>query len=244
MIWVLAVSLALTIAYWLIVVTEGSYLGTKVVEAMYDWGASHYDQAKQVLPQDDARHLARPLLLALQGKSSPLVLDVGVGTGRVPLALLRQWDFDGKIVGADLSRSMLAQAARKTEAQRERVLIVRSEAMHLPFTDSCFDAVTCLETLELLAQPSSALREIARVLSGRGRLLVSNRIGVDSFFFPRRAYRRRQIASTFDQFGLVDVVIRHWNTHYDLVWAQKVATASDLGMQPHMSPPAEPANRT
>jgi ubiquinone/menaquinone biosynthesis C-methylase UbiE len=43
----------------------------------------------------------------------------------------------------------------------------------LPFADQSFDYVTCLEGLEHIENPQQAMREFARVLKPRGRLIVS-----------------------------------------------------------------------
>ncbi|MBC7231658.1 MAG: class I SAM-dependent methyltransferase [Chloroflexi bacterium] len=209
------------VLYWLFILTEGVYLGNKVVIALYDWNASHYDQVKQVLPHEDGVHLARPLLAALQGIRSPLVLDVATGTGRLPVALLRQWDFQGRIVGLDLSQRMLAIAKHKTRAHGHRVGWVRDNAMTLPFPSDIFHAVTCIEALEFLPKPWEALAEMVRVLRPGGQLVVTNRVGIDAFFLPGRAYPPTVLEQRLRELGLANVKTRRWQIHYDLVDAQK-----------------------
>jgi SAM-dependent methyltransferase len=219
--WLPLLLLAAALAYWLLVLTEGAYLGRKVVIALYDWGAASYDRIKNVHPADDAAFLAQPLLAALKGVQSPLVLDVATGTGRLPLSLLRQWGYRGRIVGLDLSRRMLDIAQRRTQAQRHRVGLVAQNAMALPFPNECFDAVTCIEALEFLPVPQAALTEMVRVLRSGGDLLISNRVGTDALFFPGRAYRPRTLEDQLHVLGLVGVQTQRWQVHYDLVQAQK-----------------------
>lgn len=50
---------------------------------------------------------------------------------------------------------------------------VLADAAHLPFADGSFDAVTCLEVLEHVPDPSAVLSEIARVLRTGGRAWLS-----------------------------------------------------------------------
>lgn len=219
--WLPLLLLAAALAYWLLVLTEGAYLGKRVVIALYDWGASSYDRVKNVHPSDDAAFLAQPLLAALKGTQSPLVLDVATGTGRLPLALLRQWDYRGRVVGLDLSQRMLDIARRRTYAQRHRVGLVAQDAMALPFANDRFDAVTCIEALEFLPEPQEALAEMARVLKCGGDLLISNRAGTDALFFPGRACRPRTLEDKLRTLGLVGVQTRRWQVHYDLVQAHK-----------------------
>lgn len=224
MIWVsvLLATVAIgAILYWLFVLTEGVYLGSRVVVALYDWNASHYDQVKQVLSHEDAIHLARPLLAATQEIQSPLFLDIATGTGRLPSALLRQWDFQGRIVGLDLSRRMLVIAKRRLYAYCHRIGWIRDDAMNLPFPDNVFHAVTCIEALEFLPKPWDALAEMVRVLRPGGQLMVTNRVGVDAFFFPGRAYSSALLEKRLQGLGLDRVRTRRWQVCYDLIDAQK-----------------------
>jgi ubiquinone/menaquinone biosynthesis C-methylase UbiE len=231
--WLPVVLVAGAILYWLLVLTEGAYLGKKVVVALYDWGAASYDRVKNVQPADDAGFLARPLLATLKRLQAPLVLDVATGTGRLPLALLRQWSYTGRVVGLDLSKHMLAIARRRTYSQRNRVGLIRQDAMVLPFGDNCFDAVTCIEALEFLPRPLDALAEMVRVLSPGGQLLISSRVGIDALFLPGRAYPLRVLKERLQALGLEDVQPRRWQVHYDLLQAHK--SAGDAAATPRLS---------
>ena len=151
----------------------------------------------------------------------PVILEVATGTGRLPLALLRQWDFHGRVVGLDLSRKMLSVARHRTAAQLHRVGLIREDALALPFPDGCFDAVTCIEALEFLPNPWAALREMARVLRPGGQLLISNRAGTDALFFPGHVCRTRDMEDRLHALDLVDVNLRRWQVHYDLIEAKK-----------------------
>jgi len=235
--WLLWLLPAAAVTYWLLVVTEGAYLGKRAVIALYDWGASSYDRVKNVRPFDDEEHLARPLLGPLQRVRHPLVLDVATGTGRLPLSLLRQWAFQGRVVGIDLSRRMLAIAQRRTFARRQRAGWVRQDAMSLPFHDDCFQAVACVEALEFLPRPSDVLAEMVRVLCPGGQLLLSNRVGIDARFFPGRALSSRVLATNLAELGLVSVRPRRWQVHYDLIQAQKpTRTAANCSTPRHREP--------
>lgn len=218
------------IIYWLLVLSEGVYLGNRVVVALYDQSAAKYDDIKGVMVHEDGMHLARPLVEALQSasaprsgekESTPLVLDVATGTGRLPQALLRQLNFQGRIVGLDPSRRMLAIAQSKTRAHNRRVAWIREDALTLPFRDGTFHAVTCVEALEFLPSPGKSLAEMVRVLRPGGQLLLSNRVGIDALFFPGRAYRPRALEKELRALGLTGIKTRRWQTHYDLVDALK-----------------------
>nr|MBC7245447.1 class I SAM-dependent methyltransferase [Chloroflexota bacterium] len=234
MIWIgalLTVLVVGAILYWLLILTEGVYLGNKVVVALYDRSAASYDRVKQVLPHEDGIHLAGPLLTAIKNIPAPLVLDVATGTGRLPLALLRQWDFQGRIVGLDLSRQMLTIAQHKTRAHSNRVGWIWDDAMHLPFPSSRFHAVTCIEALEFLPKPWEALAEMVRVLRPGGQLMITNRVGIDALFLPGRAHHPAKLEKSLEALGLANVKTRRWQVHYDLIDAQKPAEAPERKAQ-------------
>ena len=243
MIWVIGLALVGAAAYWLLILTEGAYLGQRVVMALYDRCASRYDAIKRVPPHEDAHHLARPLLGALRGVESPLVLDVAVGTGRLPLALLRHWDFVGRTVGLDLSQQMLNIGRCKTHARYGGLALTRGDAMALPFPASAFDTVTCVEALEFLPDPRYALLELVRVLRPGGQLLITNRVGADAYFFPGRSFRGDGLEKRLRTLGLTDVRTHRWQVHYDLIHAQKLLPAGNPGhCGPHLSGASAPTS--
>jgi len=218
---VLCAAIGAGVLYWLIFLTEGAYLGPRVVAYLYDRGATSYDGVKAFDPVDDAWDLARPLLRALNGARTAYILDVATGTGRLPLALLRCLDFEGSIVGLDLSLRMLEEARRKTAGHEKQVTLVWKDGVVLPFADNTFDAVSCLEAFEFMAQPREALRETARVLRPGGTLLATNRIGLDTLLMPGRSFSTRELKELLASLSFSTVEIKRWQTYYDLVWAKK-----------------------
>lgn len=216
------------VVYWLLVLSEGVYLGRRAVIALYDWGAASYDRIKNVQPQDDAAYLARPLLSLLVDVDAPRVLDVATGTARLPLSLMRQLDFQGRVVALDLAQRMLAIAQRKTRSYSRRVGLIRQDATALPFGDASFDAVTCIEALEFLPHPLRALAEMTRVLRPGGQFMISKRVGTDALFFPGRAFRGEALHRQLQALGLTDIQARRWQAHYDLIDASKPVHVHEL----------------
>lgn len=226
---VLLLGLAAGFFYWLLVTTEGAYLGPRAVAFLYDKGAGSYDRVKEFDVVDDAWNLALPLKKALGGVKRPLILDVGTGTGRMPLALLRILDFEGRIVGLDRSLGMLKEARRKTAGSEDRVMLLWKDAMALPFRDHSFDAVSCVEALEFMADPRVVIEEMARVLRPGGTLLTTNRIGLDGLLMPGRSFSHGRLRQLLSVFGFTSVEIKTWQTYYDLVWAKKDGPWSSEG---------------
>jgi len=215
--------------YWLFVVTEGAYLGPRVVAWTYDLAAGKYDNIKQFSALDDAWLLAGPMMLKLRDVNGPLVLDVATGTGRFLLALLNHSKFQGFVVGLDLARKMLKHADEKLAAHVGRYALIWQDAQRLPFPDDTFDAVSCLEALEFTPDPQQILSEMARVLRPGGTLLVTNRVNWERKLMPGKAFTDGEMRAMLRDAGLVRVEIRPWQVYYDLIWAVKRDEASHLG---------------
>jgi SAM-dependent methyltransferase len=97
------------------------------------------------------------------GTVEGLALDVGSGTGAVPL-LLSEAAPGLRIVSLDLSEPMLELARRKAmQAGASAVSFVRADARALPFADGSFDLVTSHHTLHHIPQPQDVLAEMVRV---------------------------------------------------------------------------------
>lgn len=213
--------------YWLIWLTEGAYLGSWAVRWLYDQGASSYDGVKQYNPADEAAFLAHPLFHRFEESFGPhsLLLDVATGTARLPLALFSVPFYEGEIIGLDISRPMLAEAAAKCADEQGRITFIHHPSVPLPFEDESFDAVSSLEALEFMPDRQAALHEMVRVLAPGGWLILSNRIGVDARLMPGRTDSPQRFERVLEALGLIEVQTRPWQAYYDLVFARKAGAA-------------------
>lgn len=115
------------------------------------------------------RWLERRRLDALQelaaARPGDHVLEVGCGGGHV---LER---FAGMHrTGIDLSETMIARSRRRLG---DGVTLLRASAEQLPFDAHRFQVVLCTEVLEHTRDPGLVLRELMRVASPEGRVVVS-----------------------------------------------------------------------
>lgn len=220
----------LVAGWWLLVETEGVYLGRRVVILLYDLYADRYDRIKQYEPEYEEHLLARPLMGFIEPLSNPLVLDVATGTGRLPLTLMQHPVFHGKVVGVDLSRKMLTRAAAKLDGYQERVSLVWGPADNLPFPDDTFDVMTCLESLEFMPDQTAVLREMARVLRPGGLLLVTNRI--NARWMPGRTVSDDALGETLHEAGFRDITLEPWQVDYNKVWGYKEGESPPTGVRP------------
>jgi SAM-dependent methyltransferase len=227
------VLLGVALVYYLLVRTEGVYLGRRVVVWLYDVYAGRYDRIKNYDATYETWFLARPMLDRLADIPAPLILDVGTGTGRVPIALLDQDDFQGRVVGLDLSRQMLFHAALKLCRDHRRCDLVWHTVEALPFPDETFDLVASIEALEFFPQPLDNLRELVRVLRSGGVLVISNRKGLDARLMPGKTLSTAALVAYLgDELGMSDVEDERWQVDYDLIWARKAGFSRSTGARP------------
>jgi ubiquinone/menaquinone biosynthesis C-methylase UbiE len=207
--------------YWLFIITEGVYLGRRIVVWLYNLTAYKYDAIKQYDEAAEHFFVVRPLLFRLRHQPAPLILDVATGTGRVPFYVLDAPTFNGHVIGLDAAEKMLALAAEKLRPFGSRASFIQQTADALPFPDNSFDAVTCLESLEFFPSAMAALAEMVRVLRPSGILLVTRRRGWEAKTFIGRYYSRDQFSNCLMAAGLTDVEILPWQIDYDQVFARK-----------------------
>lgn len=217
--------------WWLLVHTEGVYLGRRVVIWLYDLYAGRYDKIVQHEDVDEHLHLAIPLMTRLHPHTDPLVLDVATGTGRMLLALCQHARFEGYIIGLDASRGMLKQAIQKIEREHFEgyVTFMWGDGNALPFEDDSFDVVTCMEALEFMPQPDIGLQEIVRVLRPGGVLLTTRRINEP--LMPGKLWSQDEMRGLLSAEGIAHIEFEDWQYDYEKVWGVKVGTSDFLGVE-------------
>ncbi len=214
------------LAYWLIVITEGVYLGRRAVVWMYDLTAHKYDGIKQFEMDAERLFVVRPYLHHLPTHPAPTLLDVAAGTGRVAYFLLEEPTFHGRVIALEPSRKMLAVAADKLRPYGRRAALVGGTAVPLPFADNTFHGVTCLEALEFFPSDEAALREMARVLQPGGSLMVTRRRGWEAQTFVGRYRDPAQFEALLADLGLTEIETLPWQVDYDQVFARKQLTVN------------------
>ena len=100
------------------------------------------------------------------------VLEVAAGTGVVSRHLLSTLRQDATLLVTDLQEGMLDLARTKVDTD-PRVECRQADAMALPFADHTFHAVVCQFGLMFFADKALGLREMRRVLTPDGTLILS-----------------------------------------------------------------------
>lgn len=135
------------------------------IASMFDSVASRYDVMDALMTGGLDRVWMTALRQAVAPHPGERILDLAAGTGASSATLAKG---GAEVVACDLSEGMI-------EVGRERhpeIEFVHGNAMDLDFEDGSFDAVTISWGLRNIPDPQLALREMARVVRPRGRLVV------------------------------------------------------------------------
>jgi SAM-dependent methyltransferase len=118
---------------------------------------------------------------------------------------------------------MLVRAAAKLAPYRDRITLVRHGAVPLPFLDHTFDAVTCLEALEIMPYMDQAAAELARVLKPGGVLLATR--GAETSGRTHAIRSVEAFTGLLESVGFQAIEITPWWTNFDRVLAVKPGAA-------------------
>ncbi len=142
------------------------------------WVARSWDRAvrpvtEAILTRGRLDHESQYTVLhGLLGAPPGPVVDLGCGAGQLLRKLAREFPDQG-VIGVDLSRPMLEEAMAQAREHGEAADFVRAQVPPLPFTDASVGAVVAVGFLPFVDDLATLLREIARALKPRGRLVGS-----------------------------------------------------------------------
>jgi ubiquinone/menaquinone biosynthesis C-methylase UbiE len=133
--------------------------------AYFDRLANSYGEGEYFRRRREAGRAA----IAAEIAAARSILDLGCGPGAYLQDLVRT-GVEAKIVGADLSLAMMAEARRRVGA---RVAFVRADATFLPFKSESWDLVVCSHVLQFVTDLDECLRGIARGLRAGGVIVTT-----------------------------------------------------------------------
>jgi demethylmenaquinone methyltransferase/2-methoxy-6-polyprenyl-1,4-benzoquinol methylase len=199
------------------------------VAAMFDGVAARYDLTNTVLTAGQDRRWRRLTREALAPQPGERVLDLAAGTAVSTVELGRSGAW---CVAADFSLGMLRAG------EHRNVPKVAADALHLPFRDAAFDAVTISFGLRNVNDPDAALAELARVTRPGGRLVVCE-FGTPTWAPFRTAYYlglervlpaiARRVSSNPEAYCYLGESIRDWSPQPEL--AGRIAKAGWRSVQ-------------
>lgn len=102
------------------------------------------------------------------------VLDVGCGVGNLTRLFLDQVKPGGRVVGVDLSQTMIRQARKRASKSGSSLVFKEGSVYRLHFDDGVFDRTVATTLFEHLSTPLVALREMIRVTRPGGQVIVTD----------------------------------------------------------------------
>ncbi len=155
-----------------------------------------------------ATRAARKHSLSRLPEKAGKVLLAGIGTGLDLPHLPAQHDY----VGIDLNQAMLRRALPR--AGQVDFVPVLGDSQSLPFADASFDAAVLHLILAVVPEPTSCLREIARILKPGGHVLI-----FDKFLRPGQHAPLRRLANP---------ILRRLATRLDVVFEDTLSQTPAL----------------
>ena len=128
--------------------------------------------------------LAQLFLKHVPLKRGDHVLDVACGTGIVTRLVAPVVGPGGQVTGIDISADMLAAARKNATSLGATIQWRLGDAADLPIEDETFDLVLCQQGFQYFSEPTTALREMYRVLVPGGRLALCVASSVDAVKQP------------------------------------------------------------
>jgi ubiquinone/menaquinone biosynthesis C-methylase UbiE len=157
---------------------------------------------------------------ALEIRPGAAVLEIGCGNGVDATVLADFAGPGGRVIGIDVSRTMLASAQEKNSPKSPRPGYVLSDASHLAFADGSFDAVRTDRVLQHTSDIFVVLKEMARVTRPSGKIVVFEPDWETFVLWPGK----REVARK---------ILNFWCDHIPNGWAGRTLPAafSDAGLE-------------
>jgi arsenite methyltransferase len=173
-------------------------VGRSAVVPQVDFNEAVAQQLEVLYGTRDVRRRRALVIDALAPSTRERIIDVGCGPGFYVADLLEVVGPEGSVVGVDMSPDMIALAKRRT-AERANVALHEGDLSRLPASDGEFDAALCVQVMEYVDDPVTALAEIHRVLRPGGRLVVWDVDWSTLSWHSSDEQRMRRVLSIWDQ---------------------------------------------
>ncbi|HDM36970.1 MAG TPA: class I SAM-dependent methyltransferase [Candidatus Syntrophoarchaeum butanivorans] len=141
-----------------------------LVRAFYSERAASYDNEikKHPILSSIREEIVRECSLIREGS----ILDLGCGSGLTAFAI-RSKSPGVKIVGIDISDEMVRVAKKRAVLHgNSRLIFLVGDMERIPFKDSTFDLVVCINVIRYLDGLEDAFSDIHRVLKEKGGLIL------------------------------------------------------------------------
>lgn len=143
------------------------------VERMFDNIAPTYDSLNHILSWGIDKNWRRKAVNRLRGYAPRRILDIATGTGDFALLIGKRLQPD-ELLGVDISEGMMRIAKEKVKnaGLDSMIHFAKEDCTALSFPSDRFEAVTVAFGVRNFEKLDEALREIRRVLTPGGHLVI------------------------------------------------------------------------
>ena len=157
---------------------------------IYDERSGNHDKSEW------HRKSALKLVEEMPPKAGDFVLDIGAGTGSLAFHAAALVNPNGKVIGMDLSRGMIAQAnAKLKQSGLQNLEFILGDMEQLDFPNNSFDKMYCASVFFCVLDPLATLRHWYNLLKPGGGLGF-HAIPETAYFWVSEARR------VLDKYGL------------------------------------------
>ena len=143
----------------------------KKVSAVFNSVATNYDLMNNLMSMGLHHVWKRILIETTTLRTKSKILDIAAGTADITIEFLKK-NKNYEIFHTDINLSMLKEGKRKLINQGKITPSILCDAEALPFPNNYFDCVTIGFGLRNMTNKEKALKEIYRVLSPGGKLVI------------------------------------------------------------------------
>lgn len=122
-----------------------------------------------MIKNSDYYSAVRKEILPLLPQKASRVLDIGCGFG-VTGAYLKSLQMADEVCGIEIVPTAAQEAKKVLD---EVVVLNLDQSSSLPFSESSFDLILCLDVLEHLVDPWSAVKLLTKYLKPSGAMIIS-----------------------------------------------------------------------
>jgi demethylmenaquinone methyltransferase/2-methoxy-6-polyprenyl-1,4-benzoquinol methylase len=142
------------------------------VAGMFNDIADRYDFLNHFLSLGIDKGWRKKAIAEIQKVNPKTILDVATGTA--DLAIAGASTGAEKIIGIDIAEQMLEIGRKKVEKLNlgHLISLQSGDSAALPFTENCFDAITCAYGVRNFEHLEAGLQEMNRVLRTGGKLAI------------------------------------------------------------------------
>ena len=143
------------------------------VREMFDSIAPAYDVMNRMMTLGIDRNWRAKAVGLVAATNPGSILDIATGTGDLAISMAKKMP-GARITGVDLSEGMIDIGRDKVKAAGldDRITLQVADALHLPFADNSFDAVTVAYGVRNFEHIDRGYTEMLRVLKPGGMLMV------------------------------------------------------------------------